>query len=120
MLCSIKPSLPGWIFLYLSRRICNYKLISFFHDYVEKENDFNYIPIGKLELYDLENDIGETNNLVDSLPGLAKDLQKKLYLWIEETGAEIPGLNEDYNSDSVYIVKRPKGPPIDFPESPVQ
>lgn len=95
-----------------------FKLISFFHDYVEKENDFNYIPIGRIELYDLENDIGETNNLVDSLPDLASELQEQLYAWIEETGAEIPGLNDNYMEDSVYVVKRPSSPPIDFPESP--
>lgn len=93
-----------------------YKLISFFHDYIEKENNFNYIPIGRIELYDLENDLGETNNLVDSLPELAKEMEKKLYTWIYEMGAELPGLNENYNRDSVYVVHRPKSPPIDFPE----
>lgn len=69
-----------------------------------------------MELYDLENDIGETNNLVDSLPDLAKEMEKELYTWIHEMGAEVPGLNEDYNRDSVYVVHRPKSPPIDFPE----
>lgn len=92
-----------------------YKLISFFHDYVEKEHDFNYIPIGRVELYDLENDIGETNNLVDSLPDLAKEMEQKLYCWIMETGANVPGLNDNYIRDSVYTIKRPSSPPIDFP-----
>ncbi len=96
----------------------NFKLISFFNDYIEKENDYKYVPTGRIELYDLEDDIGETRNLVDSLPALAAEMQKDLHLWILEMGAEIPGLNSSYTRDSVYVVKRLKSPPIDFPELP--
>lgn len=58
-----------------------YKLIEFFED-------------GRLELYNLENDLSETMNLVDSLPQLAEDLQLKLHAWQKEVGAILPTRND--------------------------
>lgn len=48
---------------------------------------------GKLELYDLSRDPGETNDLKAQLPEVARSLQQKLHLWREETGAQMPALN---------------------------
>ena len=64
--------------------------------------------------------MGETRNLVDSLPAVARKMQKELFTWIVEMGAEVPGLNQNYKKDSAYVVKRPKSPPIDFPELPIE
>ena len=43
-----------------------------------------------LELYDLENDIGETKSLVEQSPELAKRLAEKLDDWLRESGASLP------------------------------
>jgi len=44
---------------------------------------------GKLELYNLIEDIGETNNLADSLPKKALELQQMLHQWREQVGAQM-------------------------------
>jgi arylsulfatase A-like enzyme len=45
-----------------------------------------------VELYDLQNDPGETKNLVDQEPVLAAELKRRLLTWIEESAAaaEVP------------------------------
>ncbi len=45
---------------------------------------------GSLELYDLENDISESQNLADELPDQASQLASKLKRWLDETGARRP------------------------------
>ena len=49
-----------------------------------------YFENGKLELYNLKNDISETTNLVDSLPEIAKDLHDILKSWRKKTNAPVP------------------------------
>jgi len=66
-------------------RMGDYKLIQFY------EQD-------SVELYDLSNDLSETKNLVDSLPGKAKTLLRELQAWQAETGAQLPKTNPAYNS----------------------
>jgi arylsulfatase A-like enzyme len=66
-------------------RAGNYKLIEFFED-------------GSTELYDLENDPGESKNLADSLPEI--DLLEQLHQWQTEAGAEMPTANPDYDPES--------------------
>lgn len=62
-----------------------YKLIEFF----ERE---------ELELYDLENDIGETNNLAKQMPELTKELYDTLKYYRQKTGAQFPlKKNPEYN-----------------------
>lgn len=61
-----------------------YKLLEFF--------DGNQI-----ELYDLENDIGETQNLAAQKPQLVKQLRLKLNNWREQVGAQ--SMNENPNYD---------------------
>ncbi len=61
-----------------------YKLLTYFED-------------NQLELYDLENDISETTNLVDSLPEKAEELHQQLLQWREKTNAPVPAeLNPDF------------------------
>ena len=54
-----------------------YKLIEFFED-------------DSLELYDLTNDLSETNNLATEKPELASQLQQRLATWRQETAAAMP------------------------------
>jgi arylsulfatase A-like enzyme len=62
-----------------------YKLIAFYES-------------GRLELYDLVEDIGETRNLVDAMPEVAAELKQELDAWREASGAVPPGPgNPDYD-----------------------
>ena len=55
----------------------DWKLLEFFED-------------GRLELYNLREDIGETKNLAATNPEKAKELHAKLVAWRKETGAAMP------------------------------
>ena len=66
-----------------SVRAGDYKLIEFFED-------------GKLELYNLRQDIGETRNLVQALPDVASRLRQMLADWLTQVEAQIPQPNPDY------------------------
>ena len=61
----------------------NWKLIEFYH-----YNNF--------ELYNLENDISEENNLSKTHPNKAKELRKKLNNWQKKMNAKMPNPNPDY------------------------
>lgn len=58
-------------------RLGRYKLLEFFED-------------GALELYDLELDIGERNNLAEMFPEKTRELHDMLKKWREDTGALMP------------------------------
>ena len=62
----------------------DYKLIEFYDD-------------GHLELYNLAEDVGETNNLADVMPEVAEALQAKLAAWRQDVGAEMPTPNPDFD-----------------------
>jgi arylsulfatase A-like enzyme len=55
----------------------NWKLIEFFND-------------KRIELYNLAEDIGETNNLSDQYPEIVKELYEELSLWRKDVKAKIP------------------------------
>ena len=57
----------------------NYKLIEFFED-------------GRCELYNLKNDIGETKDLANKIPGKVEELKNKLHKWRKDTNAMMPKL----------------------------
>jgi len=64
----------------------DFKLIEFFEDH-------------RLELYDLGNDPGETQNLACSLPDTTRQLHGDLIAWRTEIGAPVPSEpNPDYES----------------------
>lgn len=69
---------------YSSIRDGDYKLISFYEN-------------GKMELYNLKNDVGEQNNLVEKEPKMAAMLLKKLNAWKHITGAQDPLVNPKYD-----------------------
>jgi arylsulfatase A-like enzyme len=49
-----------------------------------------YFEDGRLELYDLENDIGEQNNLAGSMPEKRDELHRILKDWRESVNAPVP------------------------------
>jgi arylsulfatase A-like enzyme len=55
----------------------DWKLMEFFED-------------GRLELYNLREDVGETKNLATSEPARAKELHARLAAWRKEVGAKMP------------------------------
>ncbi|GAA4438843.1 sulfatase [Bremerella cremea] len=55
----------------------DWKLIEFYED-------------GRLELYNLANDPGESNNLAEKKPELASKMHAQLKAWRQETGAKMP------------------------------
>ncbi len=71
-----------------SVRMGDYKLIEFFED-------------GRIELYNLREDISEDNNLADTEPELAKKLQDLLSYWRESVGAIIPELKDEYKNNII-------------------
>jgi arylsulfatase A-like enzyme len=66
-----------------SVRSGDYKLIEFFED-------------GRLELFNLRENPGETLNLAEREPGLAASLRARLAAWREEIEAQIPRPNPDW------------------------
>ena len=52
---------------------------------------------GRLELYNLISDPGETNNQAETRPPLATNLQAKLQAWRDKVGAPMPRPNRDFN-----------------------
>jgi len=72
----------------------DWKLMEFFED-------------GRLELYNLKDDIGETNNLAQKMPDKAKQLHDKMLAWRKEIKAPMPTPNKP--DDSAPPVKKGKG-----------
>jgi len=55
-----------------------------------------YYEDGRLELYNLKEDISETFNLAEKMPDKAQELKKMLLKWRESVGAKMPTPNPDY------------------------
>lgn len=68
-------------------RCGDFKLIEYYED-------------GKLELYDLKNDLSETNDLAGKMPEKAVELRKKLDDWRKAVGAQMPVPNPDYDPNA--------------------
>jgi arylsulfatase A-like enzyme len=64
-----------------------YKLIEFYED-------------GQLELYNLQTDSGEKNNLARQQPEITRQLKAKLNAWRQEVNAQLPKPNPEYNSQA--------------------
>jgi arylsulfatase A-like enzyme len=74
----------------------DWKLIEFFED-------------GKLELYNLKDDIGENQDLAKENPAKLRELHKKLVAWREMVGAKMPTPNTDIQSDAKRPQRKKKG-----------
>lgn len=75
---------PGGATPYGAVRAGRYKLIEFYEDM-------------RVELYDLDVDVGEVVNLADSLPEQTARLRDLLHDWRDEVGAQMPSDNPDYD-----------------------
>ena len=53
----------------------------------------------KYELYNIKEDISETNDLAGQMPEKVAELRKKLDVWLKETGAKMPVKNPDYKPE---------------------
>lgn len=65
-----------------------------------------YFEDGRLELYNLKNDIGEKNNLAASEPQKAKELHQKLQAWRKEIKAPMPQLQASSDVKSEGAAKK--------------
>jgi uncharacterized sulfatase len=57
---------------------------------------------GDLELYKLNEDLGESRNLVNDFPGRAADLQTKLNQWRVSVSARMPIVNPSYDAERAH------------------
>jgi arylsulfatase A-like enzyme len=57
---------------------------------------------GKIELYNLEDDIGEQNDLVEKRPKVKERLLNSLRQWQKESGADLPEINPDYLAEKDF------------------
>jgi arylsulfatase A-like enzyme len=62
----------------------DFKLIEFFDDM-------------RVELYDLNKDIGEQHNLAAEMPKKVEELRNRLHAWRKEVGAQMPTRNPAYD-----------------------
>ena len=74
-------------------RVGDYKLIRHYQD-------------GELELYDLNQDIGEKKNLIQQKPEKAKQLEATLDKWLSEMDAYIPVQDPDFDPSLPTATKR--------------
>ncbi len=75
---------PGGAAPYSAIRYRNWKLIEFLED-------------GRVELYNLESDPGETQDLSKKDAARTAELRKRLSAWRTEVGAQMPVSNPDYD-----------------------
>jgi arylsulfatase A-like enzyme len=74
----------------------NWKLIEFFED-------------GRLELYNLEDDLSEKNNLAETMPEKTKQLHKLMLKWRKSVKAPIPTEKNPLYDPSAKPAKKRKG-----------
>jgi hypothetical protein len=51
-----------------------------------------YYEDGRLELYNLKDDLGESRNLAGELPEKAKELRDRLSQWKDRVGVQLPAM----------------------------
>ncbi len=85
----------------------DYKLIHFFGDYIDLEQGRKYIPEGRIELYNLREDISETNDLSSIMLQKKEDLLNKLHIWMMSLGHDIPKENPNFDISRWDEVVRP-------------
>ncbi|MEQ8791146.1 MAG: sulfatase [Pirellulaceae bacterium] len=84
----------------------DYKLIEFFGDRVDAEG--RYRPQGRVELYNLARDLGETRNLAASDDERAAELRGRLHQWLADLGAEASAPNAHHDADRALVETRDK------------
>jgi len=61
-----------------------------------------FLDDGALELYNLKDDLGETDNLAGAKPELARQLQQQLAAWRKRVGARMPTVNPRYDPERAH------------------
>lgn len=87
---------PGSATPYSAIRAGDWKLIEFLED-------------SHVELYNLRRDVGEADNVATVEPDIALKLQKQLAEWREKVGAQMPTMNERYDSEKAWESERKGG-----------
>jgi arylsulfatase A-like enzyme len=59
-----------------------------------------YLEDDRVELFNLERDLGEATDLASRQPGKATELRVRLHRWRRETGAAMPKPNPDFKPRS--------------------
>ena len=54
----------------------------------------------RLQLFDLDNDVSEQNDLVDEMPGRVREMYELLERWRSEVDAKLPTPNPRFSDDS--------------------
>jgi hypothetical protein len=57
-----------------------------------------FLDGGRLELYNLRDDLSETRNMAMSHQDVVRDLHARLTAWREQVGAKFPQRNPDYHA----------------------
>lgn len=91
-----------------SVRLGNYKLIEFYGDRFDSQH--RYQPGNHIELYDLDVDIGETNNLASTEPLRVQQMKRLLDDWIESVGAQKPVSNPHHAPGDAFRETRERPP----------
>ncbi len=65
----------------------------------------------RLELYDLADDIGESNNVAAANPKLVKQLDSEITAYLTRTEAAVPAPNPAYDPNAVVAAGKPKRNP---------
>lgn len=86
-------------------RAGNFKLIEWLED-------------GRVELYNVVEDLGEKNNLVRSLPEKTAELKAKLAAWRKETGAPVRGGKVATPTPPATVPAAPVAPAVPAPSAP--
>ena len=87
----------------------NWKLIRFFADTPNASD--------RMELYNLKDDIGESFDMSDAMPGLAQSLSKRLDAYIASIHAALPKPNPKYDQNALPPPqKRRPSEPVTLPD----
>ena len=84
-----------------------YKLVWNPYDHIEIEgtrvtaNTIRYVPKPRVELFDMESDPGEHENIADKYPEKVSELKSLMETWMKETGAK------DVTPNPAYDASRP-------------
>ena len=76
-------------------RCGDWKLLEFYED-------------GKLELYNVREDLGEKKNVAEAKPEIAKKLQRRLAAWRKSVNADMPRPNPDYDPARAHEWGKPR------------
>ena len=68
-----------------------------------------FLEDGRLELYNLKDDIGETKNLAQQMPDKARELHARLVAWRQEVTAPMPTKNDGTNLPQATAKTKGKG-----------